>query len=63
MQEDLRDGGYEHWPVSREDLDPHYDRVESMIGLQRYPFDHEPYSKTPKTIAFKAAAEALIADR
>jgi cholesterol oxidase len=58
VQEDLRDGGYEHWPVSREDLDPHYDRVESMIGLQRYPFDHEPYSNTPKTIAFKAAAEA-----
>ena len=58
VQEDLRDGGYEHWPVTRADLDPHYDRVESMIGLQRYPFDHEPYSKTPKTIAFKAAAEA-----
>jgi cholesterol oxidase len=58
VQEDLRDGGYEHWPVSREDLDPHYDRVESMIGLQSYPFDHEPYSNTPKTIAFKAAAEA-----
>jgi cholesterol oxidase len=58
VQEDLRDGGYEYWPVSRADLDPHYDRVESMIGLQRYPFDHEPYSNTPKTIAFKAAAEA-----
>ena len=29
-----------------------------MIGLQRFPFDHEPYSRTPKTIAFKAAAEA-----
>src|SRR5919204_142810 len=58
VQEDLRDGGYEHWPVTRADLDPHYDRVEAMIGLQRYPFDHEPYSKTPKTIAFKAAAEA-----
>jgi cholesterol oxidase len=58
VQEELRDGGYEHWPVTRADLDPHYDRVEAMIGLQRYPFDHEPYSKTPKTIAFKAAAEA-----
>src|SRR5262245_24348934 len=58
VQEELRDGGYEHWPVTRADLDPHYDRVEAMIGLQRYPFDHEPYSNTPKTIAFKAAAEA-----
>jgi cholesterol oxidase len=58
VHEDLRDGGYEYWPVTRADLDPHYDRVEAMIGLQRFPFDHEPYSKTPKTIAFKAAAEA-----
>ena len=58
VQEDLRDGGYEHWPVTRADLDPHYDRVEAMIGLQRYPLDHEPYSKTAKTIAFAAAAEA-----
>ena len=58
MQEDLADGGYEYWPVNRADLDPHYDRVERMIGLQRYPFDHEPYASTPKTIAFKEAAEA-----
>ena len=28
-----------------------------MIGLQRYPFEHEPYAGTPKTIAFKHAAE------
>jgi cholesterol oxidase len=58
VQEDLNDGGYEYWPVSRADLDPHYDRVEQMIKLQRYPFDHEPYAGTPKTIAFKEAAEA-----
>jgi cholesterol oxidase len=58
VKEDLNDGGYEYWPVTRDDLDPHYDRVEAMLGLQRYPFDHEPYSNTPKTIAFKAAAEA-----
>ena len=58
VQEDLNDGGYEYWPVTREDLDPHYDRVEQMIGLQRYPFEHEPYVATPKTIAFKEAAEA-----
>ena len=57
MQEDVNDGGYEYWPVTREDLDPHYDRVEAMIGLQRYPFEHEPYSRTPKTNAFKYAAE------
>ena len=28
-----------------------------MIGLQRYPFEHEPYSRTPKTNAFKYATE------
>ena len=57
VQEDVNDGGYEYWPVNRADLDPHYDRVESMIGLQRYPFEHEPYSRTPKTLAFKHAME------
>ena len=44
VHEDLDDGGYEYWPVTRADLDPHYDRVEQMLGLQRYPFDHEPYA-------------------
>ena len=58
VQEDLADGGYEYWPVNRADLDPHYDRVERMMGLQRFPFDHEPYASTPKTNAFKEAAEA-----
>ena len=38
VQEDLADGGYEHWPVSRADLDPHYDRAEAMLNGQRYPF-------------------------
>ena len=58
VQEDMSDGGYEYWPVDRADLDPHYDRVERMLNLQRYPFEHEPYASTPKTIAFKEAAEA-----
>jgi cholesterol oxidase len=58
VDEDVNDGGYESWPFSRADLDPHYDRVEKMIRLQRYPFDHEPYKSTPKTIAFKEAAAA-----
>lgn len=57
VQEDVNDGGYEHWAVSRADLDPHYDRVEKMMHAQRYPFEHEPYSNTPKTIALKEAAE------
>ncbi len=57
VTEDLEDGGYEHWPVTRADLDPHYDRVEAMVGVQQYPFDHAPYANTPKTKAFKLAAE------
>ena len=59
VQEDLADGGYEHWAVSRADLDPHYDRVERMLNAQRYPFDRPPFSGTPKTAAFKEAAGAL----
>lgn len=46
------------WPVTRADLDPHYDRVEQVLAPQIYPFEHEPYASTPKTRAFKEAAEA-----
>ncbi|MCA1715943.1 MAG: GMC family oxidoreductase [Actinobacteria bacterium] len=61
VEEDLSNG-YEYWPVTREDLDPHYDRVEEMLGAQRYPFDREPYSGTSKTRALKGAAERLGLD-
>ncbi len=49
--EPIPGGGYETWPIGREDLDPHYDRVERMLGARPY-----PYEDTPKTIAFEAAA-------
>ena len=62
VQEDLQSGGYEYWPLTRADLDPHYDRVEAMLRPQRYPFEHSPYDATPKTRAFKAAAEGLGLD-
>jgi cholesterol oxidase len=62
VNEDVNDGGYEDWPVTRADLDPHYDRVESIMGPQRYPMGHEPYASTPKTVAFKVAAERLGLD-
>ncbi len=62
VKEDATGDGYEHWPVSREDLDPHYDRVEKMMNVQKYPTDHEPYSETPKTNAFREAAEKLGLD-
>ncbi|MEU4269168.1 GMC family oxidoreductase [Streptomyces sp. NPDC026092] len=53
------DGGYENWPVTYQDLDPHYESVETMLGAERYPFDVEPYAHTPKTHAMRDAAESL----
>src|SRR4051812_20896038 len=58
VQEDLDDGGYEYWPVSRADLDPHYDRVEQMNNHRPSPFEHDPSAGPPKTTPFKGAAEA-----
>ena len=56
---DAPDGSYEKWPLSRKDLDPHYDAVERIIGVESYPLEHPPYSDTPKTNAFRQAAERL----
>jgi len=61
--EDPSKPGYEAWPVTRADLDPHYDRVAKVIGLQKYPFDTPPYSGTLKTRALKQAGEALARKR
>jgi cholesterol oxidase len=60
VREDLLNGGFENWPVSREELDPHYDAVERIQQPQRFPLDAgEPYATTPKTRAMLAAAEEL----
>ncbi|MGA9856397.1 MAG: GMC family oxidoreductase, partial [Solirubrobacteraceae bacterium] len=56
VQEDRTGGGYEHWPVTRADLDPHYDRVAARIGLQEFPLADPPYSTTPKVLAYRDAA-------
>ncbi len=56
------EGGYEYWPVTRADLDPHYDRVERMMNVQKYPLDQDPYDKTLKTLAFRDAAQRLGLD-
>ncbi|MCA1676651.1 MAG: FAD-dependent oxidoreductase, partial [Actinobacteria bacterium] len=47
-------GGYENWPVTRDDLDQHYDRVEQMLGATPY-----PYPDTPKTAAMRESATRL----
>jgi cholesterol oxidase len=59
VKEDVLNGGYEYWPVTRAELDPHYDRVERMLRPQRYPFDLPPYDETSKTRAFRTATERL----
>ncbi|MGW6503222.1 GMC family oxidoreductase [Nonomuraea angiospora] len=55
----LPGGGYEHWPVTRTDLDPHYDAVERMLQPQRYPLGQPPYDTTAKTLAMREAAGRL----
>ncbi|MEU8122336.1 GMC family oxidoreductase [Spirillospora sp. NPDC049024] len=52
-------GGHEPWPISRADLDPHYDAVERMMGATPYPLDRVPYDDTPKTHALQDAAAEL----
>src|SRR6266498_963419 len=60
--EPLADGESESWPVTRADLDPHYDAVEEMLGATPYPFEHPSYAHTPKTIAMRDAATELGLD-
>jgi len=59
FKEDNDNGGYELWPVTRAELDPHYDRVDQMMNVQKYPRHLPPYDKTPKTLAMIEAAAKL----
>ncbi|MBE3009604.1 GMC family oxidoreductase [Microbispora sp. NEAU-D428] len=58
----LPGGGYESWPVTRADLDPHYDAVERMIGVSPYPLSHPGFDDTLKTLAMRDAAAELGLD-
>jgi cholesterol oxidase len=49
----------ESWPVSYDDLEPHYDRHERMLKATPYPYDREPYARTYKTKAMEHAAGRL----
>jgi cholesterol oxidase len=55
-------GGYETWPVTRAELEPHYDAVEEMLGATTYPLGHPGYADTPKTLAMRDAAAELGLD-
>ncbi len=46
-----RENGYKPWPLTRQQLDPHYERVEKMLDAQKYPFAET----TPKTRALRGA--------
>jgi cholesterol oxidase len=60
VREDLADGGYEYWPVTRADLDPHYDAVERVQAPQRFPLGRgEPYQSTHKTLAMLEAGNRM----
>ena len=54
--------GYEYWPVSYEELEPHYEQAEKMLGATPYPLESSPYDATPKTIAYKSVAQELGRD-
>jgi|SRR5829696_46347 len=54
VREDLAAGGREHWPLRRDELEPHYENVCKMLAPQRY-----PYKETRKTRAIEHAAGAL----
>lgn len=55
----VREPGVETWPITREELDPHYDRAEVMLGAQQYPIDHSPYTETARTAVFMQTAREM----
>ncbi len=59
FKEDRPDGGYDLWPVTYEQLEPHYESVEKMMNVQQYPLNHPPYDQTPKTLAMQEAARNI----
>ena len=59
FKEDRPDGGYDSWPISYDDLECHYERVEKMLNVQKYPLKYAPYNQTPKTLALREAESNL----
>lgn len=62
QQMPLPGGGHEHWPITYKELERHYENVEKILAPTPYPFDHQPYNRTPKTKAWLDAAETLGLD-
>ena len=53
VHDSVADGVLERWPVTYSDLESHYDEVEQMLKPVPYPLAEQ----TPKTRAFRGAAE------
>ena len=49
----------EFWPVTYDDLEPHYERHEQMLKATPYPYDRAPYDSTYKTKALEEAARRV----
>ena len=52
----------EDWPITRAELDPHYDDIEQALHAQQYPFDQKPYSETAKAVMMREAGQELGLD-
>ncbi|HEY6793936.1 MAG TPA: GMC family oxidoreductase [Kineosporiaceae bacterium] len=51
--------GPREWPVTRADLEPHYDEVERMLTPQRFPVGARGYQSSGKTELMRDAARRL----
>ncbi len=51
--------GYESWPISRADLEPHYATVETMMGAQRFPKGQPRYRISRRTELLEQAGKRL----
>ncbi|WP_241835328.1 GMC family oxidoreductase [Pseudofrankia asymbiotica] len=51
--------GHESWPVTRDDLEPHYDAVERMLAPQRFPQGEPGYEAARRAELLEQAGQAL----
>ncbi len=52
-------GGYESWPITRADLEPHYAAVETMLSAQRFPAGQPGYQASRRTELLTQAGRRL----
>jgi cholesterol oxidase len=50
--------GYEEWPITRADLDPHYDAVERFLDAQPFPAGAPGFEGVLKTAVMRDAARS-----